>query len=247
MTLLQVCLFTCLHITQFAQWQWWLVFVPEKFWQVPFPCLACNVKPWKQQAAIAENCQRRCLSLPLHKHVQLVLSHRFFDWLCSLFEPFLNKVVILLYPTGDDWANCSHGSRIYNDFGVQGEEASSVVFKWIYSFLKSTNKSLKVYLSWRLFVVHGFVHGDPHSLHIWMSCYAQSFWANKQSVAQQSPTISKHLDCWQVLLHHHFLSPLHCTAHVLVHNKSTIAKGLIHWWVPLSSHMSQRYTDNHLA
>ena len=65
-------------------------------------------------------------SLPLlHKHMQLVLSQRLFDWVCSLFGPFLNKVVTLLYPTGDDWANCSHGSRVYNDFGVQGEEALS--------------------------------------------------------------------------------------------------------------------------
>ena len=101
--------------------------------------------------------------------------------------------------------------------------------------------------------VHGFAHGDPCSLHFWMSCYAQSFWANEQSVAQQSPTVSikKHPDCWQVLLHLHFLLPSYCTArvlgHVLVHKKSTIAKGLIHWWVPPSWHMSQRYTDNHLA
>ena len=69
-----------------------------------------------------------------------------------------------------------------------------------------------------------------------MSCYAQSFWANEQSVAQQSPPVSKHLDCWQVLLHLHFLLPLHYTAHVLghvlVHKKSTIAKGLILWWMP---------------
>ena len=33
--------------------------MPEKFWQVPFPCLACNVKPRKQRAAIAEDCQGR--------------------------------------------------------------------------------------------------------------------------------------------------------------------------------------------
>ena len=39
----------------------------------------------------------------------------------------------------------------------------------------------------------------------------------------------------------------HVLGHVLVHNKSTIAIGLIHWWVPPSWHMSQRYTDNHLA
>ena len=108
----------------------------------------------------------------------------------------------------------------------------SRIFKWISSFLKRNNKSLNVYLSWRLSAVHGFAHGDPCSLHFWMSCYAESFWANEQSVAQQSPTVSKHLDCWQVLLHLHFLLPSHCTAHVighvLVHNKSTIAKGLMH-------------------
>ena len=73
--------------------------MPETFWPVPFPCLACNVKPRKQRAAVAEDCQGRFLSLPLlHKHVQLLLSQRLFDWFCSLFEPFLNKVVILLYP-----------------------------------------------------------------------------------------------------------------------------------------------------
>ena len=80
-----------------------MVFVPEKFWQVPFPCLACSVKPRKQRVAVAEDCQGRFLSLPLlHKHVQLVLSQRLFDLFCSLLEPFLNKVVILLYHTGDD-------------------------------------------------------------------------------------------------------------------------------------------------
>ena len=69
--------------------------------------------------------------------MQLVRSRRLFDWFCSLFEPFLHKVVISLYPTGNDCrANCSHGSRVYNDFGVQGEEASSIVFKWISSFLR---------------------------------------------------------------------------------------------------------------
>ena len=57
----------------------------------------CNVKPRKQRAAIAEDCQGRFLSLPLlHKHMQLVLSQRLFDWFCSLFEPFLNKVVIFV-------------------------------------------------------------------------------------------------------------------------------------------------------
>ena len=48
------------------------------------------------------------------------------------------------------------------------------------------------------------------------------------------PLSQKHLDCWHVLLHLHFLLPSHYTAHVLVHNKSTIAKGLIHRWVPPS-------------
>ena len=215
--------------------------MPEKFWQVPFPCLACNVKPQKQRATIAEDCQRRFLSLLLlHKHMQLVLSQRLFVWFCSLLEPFLDKVVISLHPNGVD-----------NDFGVQGEEASSIVFKWSSSFLKRNSKSLNVYLRWRLFAVHSFAYGDPCSLHFWMSSYAQSFWANEQSVAQHSPTVSKHPDYWQVLLYLHFLLPSHCTAHalgcVLVHNKSTIAKGLIHWWVPPSWHMSQRYTDNHLA
>ena len=125
--------------------------MPEKVWQVPFPCLYCNVKP-RKQVAIAVDCQGRFLSLPLlHKYVQLVFSHRLFDWFCSLLEPFLNKVVISLYPTGDDWANCSHDSRNYNDFGVQGKEASSIVFKWISSFPKRNNKSLNVYFSWRLF------------------------------------------------------------------------------------------------
>ena len=73
--------------------------MPEKLWQVPFPYLACNVKPRKQRAAIAEDCQERIFSLALlHKHMQLVLSQRLFDWF-SLFEPFRNKVVILLYLT----------------------------------------------------------------------------------------------------------------------------------------------------
>ena len=136
--------------------------------------------------------------------MQLFLLQRLFAWFCSLFEPFLNKVVILLHPTGDDWANCSHGSRIYSDFGVQGKEASSIVFKWIASFFKRNNWSLNVYL-------------DPCNLHFWMSCYAQSFWTNEQSVDQQLQIISKHLDCWQVLLRIHFLLPSHCTAHVPSH------------------------------
>ena len=37
--------------------------MPEKFWQVSFLCLACNVKPRKQRAAIAEDCQGRMFSL----------------------------------------------------------------------------------------------------------------------------------------------------------------------------------------
>ena len=63
----------------------------------------CNVKPRKQRAAVAEDCHGIFFSLLLlHKHMQLVRSQRLFGWFCSLFEPFLNKVVILLYPTGDD-------------------------------------------------------------------------------------------------------------------------------------------------
>ena len=167
--------------------------------------------------------------------MQLVLSQRLFWLVLISFRAFPQQSCYIAVSTGDDWVNGSHGSRVYNNFGVQGEEASSIVFKWISSFLKRNNKSLNVYLSWRLFAVHGFAHGDPCSLRFWMSCYAQSFWANEQSVAQQSPTVSKHLDCWQVLLHLHFLLPSYCTAHVrgpvLVHNKSTFAKSLIHWWV----------------
>ena len=76
--------------------------MPQTFWQVSFPCPAFNVKPRKQRAATVEDSQGRCFSLPLlHKHMQLVLLQRLFDRFCSLFEPFLNKVM-LLYPTGDD-------------------------------------------------------------------------------------------------------------------------------------------------
>ena len=52
--------------------------MPEKFWRVPFPCLACNVKLQKQRAATAEHCQGRFLSLSLlHKHMQLFLCRGF--------------------------------------------------------------------------------------------------------------------------------------------------------------------------
>ena len=86
--------------------------------------LACNVKPQKQRAAVAEDCQGRFMSLRLlHKQMQLVLSQRLFDWFCSPLEPFLNNFLILLYANGDDWADCSNSSRFYNDFGVQGKEA----------------------------------------------------------------------------------------------------------------------------
>ena len=204
----QASLSTCLHITQFAQWQWcWLVFVPEKLWQVPFPCLACSVKP-RKRVAVGEDCQGRFLSLPLlHKHMQLVLSQRLFDWFRSLLELFLNKVVILLYPTGDDWANCSHGSRVYNDFGVQGKEASSIVFKWISSFLKR-NKSLNVYLSWRLFAVRSFAHGDPCSLHY--GCHAtlkafeqtSNLWPRSHP-SSQSTWIAGKSYCTSISFYHH--------------------------------------------
>ena len=79
--------------------------------------------------------------------MQLVLSQRLFDWFCSIFEPFLNKFVILLYPTGDEWAKCCHGSRVYNDFGVQAEEAPSIVFKWISSFTRRNTQWFDC-LSW---------------------------------------------------------------------------------------------------
>ena len=122
----------------------WLVLVPEKFWQVPFPCLACNVKPRKQRATVAEECQGRFQSLPLlRKHMELVLSQRLFEWFCSLFEPFLNKVVILLYPTGDDWANSSHGSRVYSDFGVQGTRGTLHRYQMDFLFPQKTQQELE--------------------------------------------------------------------------------------------------------
>ena len=68
--------------------------------------------------------------------------------------------------------------------------------------------------------MQGFAHGVPCNLHFWMSCYTQSFWTNEQSVSQQSHIVSKHLDCWQVLLHLHFLLPSHCTVRVLGHGLS---------------------------
>ena len=77
--------------------------MPEKFWQVSFPCLACNVKPRKQRAAVAEDFSGKIFQPSvLHKHMQFVHSQWLFDWFCSVFVPFLNKVVILLYPTTDD-------------------------------------------------------------------------------------------------------------------------------------------------
>ena len=80
--------------------------MPEKFWQVPFPCLACNVNPLKQRAAIAEDCQGRVFepSVVAQTHAACSFAEAFiFIFIVFvLFEPFLNKVVILLYPTGDD-------------------------------------------------------------------------------------------------------------------------------------------------
>ena len=83
------------------------------------------------------------------------------------------------------------------------------------------------------------------SLHFCMSCYAQScfeetnnLWPSSHPSSQSSWISGK-----SYVLHLHFLLPSHCTAHVLghvlVHNRSTIAKGLIHWWVPPLWHMSQ--------
>ena len=161
---------------------------------------------------MAEDCQGRFPSLPLlHKHMQLVLSQRLFDWLCSLLEPFLNTVVVLLYPTGDDWANCSNGSHVYIDFGVQGKEVSSVVFKSISSFFKRNNKSLSVYLEGLLrcrallmviiavciFGCHAMLKAFEETSNLWPSSHP--------------PFQSK------VLLHLHFLLLSHCTAHVLGH------------------------------
>ena len=49
--------------------------MPEKFWQVLFPCLACNVKPRKKRATIAEDCKRRFF----------FLAFRCYTNTCSLF------------------------------------------------------------------------------------------------------------------------------------------------------------------
>ena len=56
-------------------------------------------KPRKQRAVIAEDCQGRFLSLPLLQHSFAEAFSFFSLFFSSVFEPFLNKVVVLLHPT----------------------------------------------------------------------------------------------------------------------------------------------------
>ena len=153
--------------------------------------------------------------------------------------------------------NCSHGNRVYSDFGVQGEEASFIVFNWISSFLKR-NKNLNVYLEGFLrcrallmvihtvctFRCHAMLKASEHTNNLWPSSHpsAQSTWIAGKSYCTSTSF-------------YHRIALLMClvmaygwerTTHFLK-NKSTIAKGFIHWWVPPIWHMSRRYTDNHLV
>ena len=79
-----------------------------RVWKIlagPLSLSGMQCKPRKQRAVIAEDCQGRFLSLPLLQHSFAEAFSFFSLFFSSVFEPFLNKVVVLLHPTGDDWAN----------------------------------------------------------------------------------------------------------------------------------------------
>ena len=196
--------------------------------------------------------------------MQLVISQRVFDRFSSLFKPFLNKVVILLHPTGDDWANCIMAAA-YVDAAAMTAVSSVTT-------LESRERRRPPSS------LNGFPVSSKETTRAWTFLLKAFFstglcsWCSMQSVLLTamlcSNLLSKQAICGPAVIHtlkapgksyctsisfHHCIVLLMCLVKGygwerttrFLHNKSTIAKGLIHWWVPPSelSHV----TDNKLV
>ena len=98
------------------------------------------------------------------------------------------------------------GSRVSNDFGVQGEQASCIVFKWISSFLKRNNTSMSVslegFLACRalLIVIHAVCTAGCHAM---LKAFQQTsnLWPSSHLSSQSTWTAGKSC-CTSISFHH---------------------------------------------